>query len=705
MKRVLMVCSLTALILAGCNFSGGEDENPTAPAVVNLTPTQTDPAIPITETAVAVAALITETPSPTATPLPTETGVPTETEVPTETQAPTITPVPTEVPPTETLTPTISMTPPPTFTPLTSMNAAGDGATSTVTPLFFESETPSVGGPPAAVMPTNTPTLAPAEGGASPTTPPTFTPLATIASGPTQETMILPTDAPSFTPTQHVIAPSAIAPPPTFTPAPTQVAQLPSSTNPDARVCTWQECEFLRLRETPGTAGDLVMEMDPGTPLTLTGRTEDTKWVSVILDTGTQGWCAVSYLEVFIDLNALPITGEATNVEPQPISPGGDTGAVVGLISGVSATSRSIFLNGLARGNNPYVFSKVGDSITVSPWYLRSFGLGSYNLGDHQYLQSVLNFFSGPNGRGENPFSANSIAAGNGWSTESVLNSANAGGSCQAGETPLACEYRVNKPAVALIMFGTNDSGGMPTATYQNNLKRIVEISIDMGVIPVLSTIPPKHYDAATDSRVYEFNQVIIATARAYDIPLWDYYSQMTGLPGEGLSPDGVHPNGPPGALSTDFSGNNLNYGYPQRNLGALQVLWTLWQQILYDAGTVQPPSNPQPVVQPTAETSQPATDPVTNPGTGSYSCPGAPAPRLTVGGQGRVTPGMANKMRSSASTSGGQVGSIPGEAVFSVVGGPTCADGYTWWQVTYEGVTGWTASGTPSEYWVEPVG
>ena len=49
-------------------------------------------------------------------------------------------------------------------------------------------------------------------------------------------------------------------------------------------------------------------------------------------------------------------------------------------------------------------------------------------------------------------------------------------------------------------------------------------------------------------------------------------------------------------------------------------------------------------------------------------------------------------------------VGSIPGEAMFSVVGGPVCADGYTWWQVTYEGVTGWTAQGSASEYWVEPV-
>jgi uncharacterized protein YraI len=50
------------------------------------------------------------------------------------------------------------------------------------------------------------------------------------------------------------------------------------------------------------------------------------------------------------------------------------------------------------------------------------------------------------------------------------------------------------------------------------------------------------------------------------------------------------------------------------------------------------------------------------------------------------------------------QIGQIPGEGVFSVVGGPQCADGYRWWQVSYNGLVGWTASGSGSEYWVEPI-
>ncbi|MBI1863917.1 CHAP domain-containing protein [Candidatus Woesebacteria bacterium] len=37
-----------------------------------------------------------------------------------------------------------------------------------------------------------------------------------------------------------------------------------------------------------------------------------------------------------------------------------------------------------------------------------------------------------------------------------------------------------------------------------------------------------------------------------------------------------------------------------------------------------------------------------------------------------------------------------------SVVGGPTCADGYRWWQLNIKGKTGWTAEGDSKSYWLE---
>lgn len=83
--------------------------------------------------------------------------------------------------------------------------------------------------------------------------------------------------------------------------------------------------------------------------------------------------------------------------------------------------------------------------------------------------------------------------------------------------------------------------------------------------------------------------------------------------------------------------------------------------------------------------------------------CSGAPLPRLPVGGQARVLPGDANNVRDAASRGGALVGSIPSGEVFDVLAGPTCADGFNWWNVQYGDLTGWTAEGSGTDYWVEP--
>lgn len=84
-------------------------------------------------------------------------------------------------------------------------------------------------------------------------------------------------------------------------------------------------------------------------------------------------------------------------------------------------------------------------------------------------------------------------------------------------------------------------------------------------------------------------------------------------------------------------------------------------------------------------------------------NCPGTPQPRLVIGTQGRVLPGNANNVRDIASRGGTLVGSIPGGEVFEVLDGPVCADGFNWWQVSYDAFTGWTPEGSGTEYWVEP--
>ena len=630
-RRVVILGLALVSVLAACNFGGEETPTPfptlgtpIAWATATLSPTPT-----ATWTASATA---TPTMPPTITPLPSPTPPPPTTvaPLPTLTLAPTLTPQPTN---TVALPPTIT---PAGFPTITSTPFTLFTATWTLTPYApaMLSPTPTHTGPPPIYS-----------------QPPTFTPVVYWTN----------------------------TPPPTLPPTVQPPTALPS-----AQVCA--TCARLRLRKTPGTMGQILAQLDAGTPLTIIGRTADSTWVQVVTRDGQDGWVATEYLDVNIDLGVVSVTGEAVDATPVP---GGAT-VSGGIVSGVSSHARQIFLDGLARGNLPHVFSKVGDSITAAPNFLVPIGQGNYSLGEYGYLGSAISFFSGTNGRGFNSFAATSIAAHNGWSTVSVLSPANADPHvCRAGETPLACEYRLARPSVALIMFGTNDSGGLPAATFQANLQAIVQISIDMGVIPVLSTIPPKHYNPATDGRVQQFNQIIIATARTYDVPLVDYYQAMVGLPNQGLGPDGVHPSPAFDGLNAVFDAQHLRYGYPMRNFVSLQALYVLWQQVLYDADSVTPSSAPP---------AQPS-----EPNVPAGNCQGAPPPRLSVGGRGRVTPGLPNKIRSAPSTGAPQTGSIPGEGVFSVLSGPRCVDGYLWWQVEYEGVTGWTANGGDGEYWVEP--
>ena len=109
-------------------------------------------------------------------------------------------------------------------------------------------------------------------------------------------------------------------------------------------------------------------------------------------------------------------------------------------------------------------------------------GWGSYNLQGYAGLQPALNFYSTDNARDGNSFANVPIAADNGWTSTDILSPSRAQpGMCQPGESPLVCEYRVVKPAVALILIGTNDIANLDLGTYQGNLQTIVQTSIDMG--------------------------------------------------------------------------------------------------------------------------------------------------------------------------------------------------------------------------------
>lgn len=78
--------------------------------------------------------------------------------------------------------------------------------------------------------------------------------------------------------------------------------------------------------------------------------------------------------------------------------------------------------------------------------------------------------------------------------------------------------------------------------------------------------------------------------------------------------------------------------------------------------------------------------------------------PRLTRGGQARVTPGLPNVLRERPTADSRYIGEVPGEAVFDVLDGPQCAEGYIWWYIRYNGQQGWTIENFETEYVLEPI-
>jgi hypothetical protein len=157
---------------------------------------------------------------------------------------------------------------------------------------------------------------------------------------------------------------------------------------------------------------------------------------------------------------------------------------------------------------------------------------------------------------------------------------------CQSPDnTPLRCEIKAIRPGVAIVMFGTNDLNvGFTPATFADNLDGIVAELVTAGVIPILSTIPPRTDDDKANARVSGYNMAAIAVAKARGVPLVNFWRALDG-PGmvdRGMEGDGIHPNDID--LGASFTPRGLRYGQNQRNLTTLQALDKI-RRIVYEDG------------------------------------------------------------------------------------------------------------------------
>lgn len=131
------------------------------------------------------------------------------------------------------------------------------------------------------------------------------------------------------------------------------------------------------------------------------------------------------------------------------------------------------------------------------------------------------------------------------------------------------------------------------------------------------------------------------------------------------------------------------------------------------------PPTDTAIVPSPTA-TAAPTMTPISNtptsPTTGStsflpalVSCDGAPPSRLVVGADVFINLQLSLplRLRQAAGLDAAILDRNLAGTQMEVIGGPECADGYTWWQVREKesGITGWSAEGTFNELYLIPSG
>jgi hypothetical protein len=234
----------------------------------------------------------------------------------------------------------------------------------------------------------------------------------------------------------------------------------------------------------------------------------------------------------------------------------------------ISRRVREIYQNGLALGDNPHVFSRIGDCASAAPAFLVGYA-GRYNLGGYTALQPAIDYFQASFGRP-------SLAAKAGMNSAGLLSTLWTGKQCLANETLLDCQYRLDRPGFAIIAIGTNEAYYVHEnpGSFEHNMRIILDDTIAKGIVPILST---KADDVEGDGSI---NATIARLAMEYQIPLWNFWLAAQPLPKHGMV-DPEHLDSVSYANFTDFSiPTSLEYGVQMHNLTALQMLDFLREQL-----------------------------------------------------------------------------------------------------------------------------
>ena len=160
---------------------------------------------------------------------------------------------------------------------------------------------------------------------------------------------------------------------------------------------------------------------------------------------------------------------------------------------------------------------------------------------------------------------------------------------------PLKALLDTYRPQIAVLMLGTNDaSAGRSLAAYRKDMQAAIELILDHGCVPIVSTIPP-HIRALDLAASY--NQSLREIARDRMLPLIDYEKEIlsrrpSDWNGTLLNKGDVHPTAAQAGAdqASEPTAENL------RNSGYLLRGWLSVKKIAAVKKTVIDPSTTGPL-------------------------------------------------------------------------------------------------------------
>jgi hypothetical protein len=321
--------------------------------------------------------------------------------------------------------------------------------------------------------------------------------------------------------------------------------------------------------------------LQPNERVIIIGRNADSTWVRVRSGLG-MGYVTTSALEPEASIDNMPVVGGDLPAEALPDSVPVDDAVKYPILPTVTEYSKQIYQKGLRLGNRSDVFSKIGDCMTAdNHLFLGRFGAKQYKLADHGYLQDVIAFYSQtePYNGQKNSFLGQGPAAAKGFTAASVEDPIWASPRmCRRGETPLSCDFRLARPAVALIMFGTSDVVNLTLQEFDFYLRLVIHDTLSHGIVPLMTTFPGDPYHEA---KTHQVNQVIFQVARAYDVPVLNLWLALQPLPYHGRNPNSMYLSRMLTTDNSNFAKANLQWGVTMRNLVTLQSLDILWRGLI----------------------------------------------------------------------------------------------------------------------------